>query len=94
MIKLKLMKHAVPTLITVLFLAGCVIGVVIYVARQDGKPIRVLHASWASNYRDLGKLRQASDVVVDGTFTRVANVTTGPEGLPFTDFAFSIKKVV
>jgi hypothetical protein len=51
------------------------------------------HASWASSYQDLGKLKQASDVVVNGTITKVARLTAGSEGIPFTDFTFNIKKV-
>ena len=44
-----------------------------------------LSVSWAVEYRDLGSLKKASDLVVNGAITGVAASTTN-RGIPFTDF--------
>jgi hypothetical protein len=44
-----------------------------------------LSVSWAVEYRDLGDLKRASDLVVIGSISGIAASTTN-RGVPFTDF--------
>jgi hypothetical protein len=52
-----------------------------------------VEASWAHVYHDIGSLKKASDVAVDGSVAGIAG-QTGQDSIPFTDFTFTIQRVV
>jgi hypothetical protein len=74
----------------VLALAG---GILAY--RITAPPGRVLmDMSWAHSYSSLKDLRQNSDVVAAGHFSRVIGTTVDNKKIPFTDFEFTVDTVI
>ena len=74
----------------VLALAG---GILAY--RVTAPPGRVvMDMSWARSYSSLKELRQNSDVVAAGHFSRVVGTTVDDKGIPFTDFEFTVDTLI
>ncbi len=79
-------------LLTMIVLAG-VVAVVSGCGQHQATTTTRLVASWARLYHSVGDLKKASDVVVAGTITSIAD-TTRQGTTPFTDFTFTIARVV
>lgn len=53
-----------------------------------------MDASWAVEYHSLAELKSHADLVVEGQFGRVIQQAQDAKGVPFTDFAFTVGKVL
>lgn len=68
-------------------------GILAY--RLTAAPARVLmDMSWAHSYSSLKDLRQDSDVVAAGHFSKVLATTADAKGIPFTDFEFTVDALI
>lgn len=52
-----------------------------------------MDASWAQSFKDVSSLKRASDLVVSGQVSAKVGQATS-DGIPFTDFAFTVQAVV
>lgn len=87
-------------------IVGLVCGIVLVSGcSQNSQPTQTAQASqrmqtvkisvsWVRGYQDLKSLKQASDIVVAGTITKIARVTKDKKGIVTTDFVFSISHIV
>jgi hypothetical protein len=53
-----------------------------------------LSASWAAEYESLGALKRSADLAVQGEFERTIRVTMDEHRIPYTDFGFTVQRIL
>ncbi|WP_133259956.1 hypothetical protein [Streptacidiphilus pinicola] len=53
-----------------------------------------MDTSWAESYHALSPLKAHSELAVEGTITGVQSTATTDDGIPFTDFAFTVSTIL
>jgi hypothetical protein len=75
-------------------LAGCAAARQSQSTTASGGDTVIMTASWATWYSDIHSLKANSDLGVLGSFTAVQGQTQDKNGTPFTDFAFTVTRVL
>lgn len=53
-----------------------------------------LSASWAVEYQSFSALKHNADLAVQGEFERTMRVTKDEHGVPYTDFGFTVQRIL
>src|SRR5579884_1618412 len=85
--------HRYTKYLAVLVVGIVLLGASVSVGGCGARPSMTMDASWVKLYHDIGSLKKASDVAVDGSIAGIASqISVSQTQVPTTDFTFAIQQ--